>query len=82
MLLPLASIDYPENPQALLTQLANNFCNLEIRPEEIKVSDDLTFALLSNFCKKCDIKLTKTHYLPDLDDICCEMVNGMMFGNF
>ena len=61
MLLPLASIDYPENTQALLTELANHFCRLKIHPEEIKVSDNLTFALISDFCKKCDIKLTEQH---------------------
>ena len=82
MLLPLASIDYPENTQALLTELANHFCRLKIHPEEIKVSDNLTFALISDFCKKCDIKLTKVDSLPDLDDICTYMVNDMMFGNF
>lgn len=82
MLLPLASIDYPENTQALLTELANHFCRLKIHPEEIKVSDNLTFALISDFCKKCDIKLTKADYLPDLDDICSYLVNDMMFGNF
>ena len=82
MLLPLASIDYPENTQALLTELANHFCRLKIHPEEIKVSDNLTFALISDFCKKCDIKLTKADSLPDLDDICTYMVNDMMFGNF
>ena len=36
----------------------------------------------SDFCKKCDIKLTNADSLPDLDDICTYVVNDMMFGNF
>jgi ribonucleoside-triphosphate reductase len=32
-----------------------------------------------DFCKKCDIKLTKADSLPDLDDICTYVVNDMMF---
>ena len=80
MLPPLPSVDYPENAQALLTQLANHFCQFEIHPEQIKVSDNLTFALINDFCKKCDIKLTKADSLPDLDNLCNDFVMDMMFG--
>ena len=80
MLIPLPLVGYPENAQELLTQLANHFCQFEIHPEQIKVSDNLTFALINDFCKKCDIKLTKADSLPDLDDLCNDIVMDMMFG--
>ena len=32
----------------------------------------------SDFCKKCDIKLTKADSLPNLDDICTYVVNDSL----
>lgn len=70
MLPPYTTVDYPDNTEKLLTQLANHFCMLGIHPEQIIVSDMLTFALISDFCNKCNIKLKKIDSMPDFDDAC------------
>ena len=43
---------------------------LGIHPEQIIVSDMLTFALISDFCNKCNIILKKIDSMPDFDDAC------------
>ena len=78
MLPPYTTIDYPDNTQLLLSQLANHFCMLGIHPKQIIVSDKLTFALISDFCSKCGIKLTKVDSMPDLDYACDCMAQYMM----
>ena len=78
MLPPYTTVDYPDNTQKLLTQLANHFCMLGIHPEQIIVSDMLTFALISDFCNKCNIKLKKVDSMPELDYACDCMIQYMM----
>ena len=78
MLPPYTTVDYPENTQKVLTQIANHFCKLGIHPEQIIVSDKLTSSLISDFCNKCNIKLTIADSLPELDYACDCMVQYMM----
>lgn len=78
MLPPYTTFDYPDNTQMLLSQLANHFCMLGIHPKQIIVSDKLTFALISDFCSKCDIKLTIVDSMPELDYACDCMAQYMM----
>lgn len=80
MLPPFTTVSYPDNTKKLLTLLANHFCMLEIHPEQIIVSDNLTFALISDFCNKCNIKLTKADSLPELDYACDCMAQYMISG--
>jgi hypothetical protein len=51
---------------------------LGIHPEKIIVSDKLTFALISDFCNKCNIKLKKVASMPELDYACDSMLLYMM----
>ena len=78
MLPPYTTVDYPDDTQKVLTQLANHFCMLGIHPEQIIVSDMLTFALISDFCNKCNIKLKKIDSMPELDYACDSMLLYMM----
>lgn len=80
LLAPLTTFDYHDNPQAVLTQIADHFCRLGIRPQQIKVSDERTLALLRDLCKTCGMKLKKEKSLPDLDDVCDSMLRQMIFG--
>ena len=38
----------------------------------------LTFALISDFCNKCNIKLKKVDSIPELDYACDCMIQYMM----
>ena len=78
MLPPCTTIDYPDDTQKVLTELANHFCMLGIHPEQIIVSDMPTFALISDFCNKCGIKLKKIDSMPELDYACDCMAQYMM----
>ena len=51
---------------------------LGIHPEQIIVSDMLTFALISDFCNKCNIKLKKVDSMPELDYACDSILLYMM----
>lgn len=78
MLPPCTTIDYPDDTQKVLTELANHFCMLGIHPEKIIVSDMPTFALISDFCNKCGIKLKKIDSMPELDYACDCMAQYMV----
>ena len=78
MLPPCTTVDYPDDTQKVLAQIANHFCTLGIHPEQIIVSDMLTFALISDFCNKCNIKLKKVDSMPELDYACASMLLYMM----
>ncbi len=78
MLPPYTTVDYPDDTQKVLTRLANHFCMLGIHPEQIIVNDMLTFALISDFCNKCNIKLKKVDSMPELDYACDCMIQYMM----
>lgn len=78
MLPPCTTVDYPDDTQKVLAQIANHFCTLGIHPEQIIVSDMLTFALISDFCNKCNIKLKKVDSMPELDYACDCMIQYMM----
>lgn len=80
MMMPLATQDYPDNAQKLLADLANHLCSLGINPKQITVSDDKTYCLIKDFCRKCDIKLKKAKHMPNLDTACMMMMQGMMMG--
>ena len=62
----------------MLTQIANHFYMLGIHPEQIIVSDMLTFALLNDFCNKYNIKLKKVDSMPELDYACDSILLYMM----
>lgn len=80
MIMPLAIQDYPDDTQKLLSELANHLLSLDINPKQITVSDDKTYNLIEDFCRKCDIKLKKAKSLHRLDEACMMMVQGMMMG--
>ncbi|MDE5977411.1 MAG: hypothetical protein K2G70_02945 [Turicibacter sp.] len=45
-----------------LTELAKQFLELKIRPCEIVAEDEDTYALLEDFCKQIDVRLTLDHH--------------------
>lgn len=78
---PVVTTDYPQNPNIVLTDIAQQLCSLNKCPKEIIVNDDVTFALISDFCKKCGIKLTMSDdVLPDMEEACFMMLQEMMMG--
>lgn len=78
MLMPLTTTDYPDSPQSLLTKLATYFCDNGISPKRMTVSDDKTYMLIKDFCRRCGIQLLKVKDLPDMDEMCVTMIHGMM----
>ena len=80
MLMPITTIDYPDEPQRLLTQLAIYLSDGGICPQSIFVSDSKTYLLLKNFCKKCDIQLYSVDEMPDMDMMCISMIREMTQG--
>lgn len=80
ILLPLTTTDYPDDPDRLLTELANHLYSLGLHPRRMTVSDECTRSLLADFCKKCDIELETKATLPNLEEVCAIMVQQMMMG--
>lgn len=61
-----------ENPHAeneLLSELAFSLISMEVYPEAILVDDAYSYAFLDDFCKKTEIKLGMTDYLPELAEV-------------
>lgn len=81
MLMPLTTTDYPDSPQSLLTKLANYFCDNDISPKRLTVSDDKSYLLIKNFCQRCGIQLHRVSDLPNMDEACMMMIQGMMMEN-
>lgn len=61
--------DNPHAEQELLRQLVSSLISMEAYPEVILVDDAYSYAFLDDFCKKTEIKLGMTDYLPELAEV-------------
>ena len=57
-------VDDEEPESSILTQLANQFISIGLRPRHITISTPRTEALLRDFCKRCGIKLVVKKEMP------------------
>lgn len=79
-LLPVFSMEESgeNNPEQILVDFAGNLCQSGSKPRTIEVVDDRTELLLTDFCARCDIRLSRKEELPELDDACNFMIGGFM----
>lgn len=80
MHVPFVTTDYPRKPKKLLTELANHMHSVGYLPKRMEVSDDKTFNLMGDFCRKCGIKLIKVKHMAQMDEACMEMMQSMILG--
>lgn len=74
----ISRIPVEEDPIQIINAFASVLLNAEICPSTIAVSDNKTQALLTNFCKKCGIKLHKVKKMPELESAWNYMMMYMM----
>ena len=75
---PLSTHDYPYNVQKLLAEFAMGMSSLGLNPKQICVSDEKTYNLIEDFCRKCGILLVKVKSMPQTDEVCMTLLHGMM----
>ena len=81
MHVPFVTSDYPANPKKLLTELANHMYDFGFLPEKIEVSDDKTFNMMTDFCRRCGIKLIKVKHMPQMDEASMAMLHDIFMPN-
>lgn len=78
-LYPITCLEsFETNPMLILVELANTFRHNAGRPQEIQVEDLKTEALLEDFCRQCDIVLTREQNLSVLDEACTSLFSTFM----
>ena len=78
---PFVTADYPDYPKNLLTELANHIYDFGFLPEKIEVSDDKTFNMMADFCRKCGIQLTKVKHMPMMDEASMALMQDIFMPN-
>lgn len=53
----------------ILNELAFTLISMQVYPKAILVDDAYSYAFLADFCKKTEINLEKTDYLPELEEV-------------
>lgn len=71
--------DFETNPISMLVDLAETFRRNESKPQEIQVEDARTEAFLEDFCRRCDIVLTREQKLPMLNDAWASLFDSFMY---
>lgn len=61
--------DNPHAEDEILEELAFTLISMEAYPEVIMVDDEYSETFLTDFCKKAEIKLEMTSYLPELEEL-------------
>lgn len=60
--------DFAQDPEHLLSLLTEVFAEKGYVPQQIRVADDRTFAVLQSWCRLCGVKLYRMTELPLLAD--------------
>lgn len=70
--------NFERDPMFMLLKLSETFRQNGGKPEKIQVEDAKTEALLADFCRQCDIVLTREQNLLELNDAWASLYNSFM----
>lgn len=70
--------DFERNPILILVKLSETFRQNVGKPQRIQVEDARTEALLEDFCRQCDIVLTREQNLPLLNEAWASLLDSFM----
>lgn len=79
---PFVTADYPDHSKKLFEELADHIAHyIGFLPKKIEVSDDKTFYMMDDFCRKCGVQLTKVKHMPMMDEACMALMQNILMPN-